>query len=86
MATKKQNEFAQVYLSEHPDVKEMYINPKGEFFTDESYANNSLEKDKDGNVIGKIQVISREPVKSEKEPEKEPKEKPEKGSKNPKSK
>lgn len=78
MAKKEQKAFAQEYMTAHPEVEKMYLNPIGEFFTDESYAINSLPKDKDGNRVGKIETIEKEPIKRDlpikKEDESNPKE------------
>lgn len=59
MANKEQKAFAQEYMTAHPEVKKMYLNPIGEFFTDESYAINSLPKGKDGKRVGKIETIEK---------------------------
>jgi hypothetical protein len=34
------------------------LNPSGEWFTNKSYANNSLPKDKEGERVGKIESIN----------------------------
>lgn len=56
--TKEQRAIAQEILKGNPDLVAVYVNPKGEFFTQESYAENSLPKDKNGERVGKIEKIS----------------------------
>lgn len=41
------------------DYDELFMNPKGEFFTVKSYANHSLPKDKNGEKVGKLETIKR---------------------------
>ncbi len=55
--TKAQTEYAQKFFKENPEVKTLWLNPKGEFFTDINWANNSLEKDAEGKVKGKLEVF-----------------------------
>jgi len=55
--TKEQKEYAAKFLKNNPETKALFLNPKGEWFTDENYAKNSLEKDKDGKVKGKIETV-----------------------------
>ncbi|AQY22980.1 hypothetical protein [Riemerella anatipestifer] len=50
MATKKQKEFAADFFEKHPNVEALFLNKQGEFFTDEDYCKNSLQKDKDGKI------------------------------------
>lgn len=59
MATKEQKAFAEDYLAKNPKYDVLYLNPKGEFFTDESYAINSLPRTKDGKLKGKLQKLGR---------------------------
>jgi|GEM_PF-911859 hypothetical protein len=59
MATKEQKAFAEDYLAKNPKYDVLYLNPKGEFFTDESYATNSLPRTKDGKLKGKLQKLGR---------------------------
>ena len=47
MATKEQKEFAENFFNENPQIKVLYLNKRGEFFTDINYLTNSLLKDKD---------------------------------------
>jgi len=56
--TKRQEEYSTQFFIDHPDTKKLYLNPDGEWFTDDDYALNSLKKDKDGNVIGEIEIIT----------------------------
>jgi hypothetical protein len=58
--TKTQTEYAQNYFKENPEVKTLWMNPKGDFFTDINWANNSLEKDANGKVKGKLEVFERD--------------------------
>ncbi|ROH98287.1 hypothetical protein EGI16_21660 [Chryseobacterium sp. G0240] len=55
--TKAQKEYAQQFFKENKAVKELYLNPQGEWFTDINYANNSLPKSKEGQREGKIETI-----------------------------
>lgn len=55
----QKQEFAKAFFSENASVKMLYLNPKGEWFTDESYANNSLPK-KDGKREGKLETFERD--------------------------
>ena len=55
----QKQEYAKAFFSENASVKTLYQNPKGEWFTDESYANNSLPK-KDGKRVGKLEVFERD--------------------------
>lgn len=55
--TKAQSEYAQNYFKENPEVKTLWMNPQGEFFTDINWANNSLKKDANGKVKGKLEVF-----------------------------
>lgn len=57
--TKEQKEYSIQFFKDHPDVKKLHLNPGGEWFTDDDYAQNSLKKDKDGNVIGEIETVTR---------------------------
>ena len=58
--TKEQkSEYAKAFFKENDSVKTLYLNPKGEWFTDESYANNSLPK-KDGKRDGKLETFERD--------------------------
>lgn len=58
--TKAQSEYAQNYFKENPEVKTLWMNPQGEFFTDINWANNSLKKDANGKVKGKLEVFESE--------------------------
>ena len=51
MATKEQKEFAENFFNENPQIKVLYLNKRGEFFTDINYLTNSLLKDKDGKYV-----------------------------------
>lgn len=55
--TKKQTEIAYGILKENPDVTVVGVNPEGEFFTELSYAENSLPKNKDGKRVGQIEKV-----------------------------
>ena len=55
----QKNEYAKAFFSENASVKTLFLNPQGEWFTDESYANNSLPK-KDGKRVGKLEIFERE--------------------------
>lgn len=55
--SKAQTEYAQNFFKENPEVKKLWMNPQGEFFTDINYANNSLKKDANGKVKGKLEVF-----------------------------
>lgn len=57
---KAQTEYAQKYFKENPEVEKLWMNPQGEFFTDINYANNSLKKDENGKVKGKLEVFERD--------------------------
>ncbi|SHK69685.1 hypothetical protein [Epilithonimonas mollis] len=58
MATKKQKEYAANFLKENLDVKAIFLNPKkSEFFTDEDFANNSIDKDREGKPNCKIETF-----------------------------
>ena len=50
MATKEQKEFAENFFNENPQIKVLYLNKRGEVFTDINYLTNSLLKDKDGKL------------------------------------
>lgn len=56
---KSNKQYAENFFKENPLVKTLWANPKGEFFTDINYANNSLEKDENGK-IEKLEVFSSE--------------------------
>ncbi|RKE82005.1 hypothetical protein [Chryseobacterium sp. AG363] len=56
--TKEQKEYSTQFFKDHPDVKKLHLNPEGEWFTDDDYAQNSLKKDKEGNVIGEIETVT----------------------------
>lgn len=59
--TKEQNKIAQSILAKKPvEIKGLYMNPKGEFFTNESLGKNSLKKDQ------KLEWVARENVAEEK--------------------
>lgn len=61
MASKKQKEYAAKFLKENPKVPALHLNPKkDEFFTDLNYANNSLEKDKEGKPNCKIETFKQD--------------------------
>lgn len=47
---KSKEQYALDFFKENPKVKTLWANPKGEFFTDINYANNSLEKDENGKI------------------------------------
>jgi hypothetical protein len=55
--SKAQIEYAQKYFKNNPETKTLWLNPQGEFFTDINWANNSLNKDEDGKVKGKLEVF-----------------------------
>ncbi|CAA0222570.1 hypothetical protein [Tenacibaculum maritimum] len=57
--TTEQKKIVQQIFNNNPTVDAVWINPKGEFFTVESYALNSLEKDEKGNRIGELKSIHR---------------------------
>ncbi|OPB87813.1 hypothetical protein [Elizabethkingia occulta] len=57
MANKAQKQYAAGYLKENPNVPALHLNPKGDWFTDINWANYSLEKDKEGKTIGKIETF-----------------------------
>ncbi|WP_407512836.1 hypothetical protein [Elizabethkingia miricola] len=57
MANKTQKQYAVGYLKDNPNVPALHLNPKGEWFTDINWANYSLEKDKEGKTIGKIETF-----------------------------
>ncbi|MDV2458042.1 hypothetical protein CMU99_06825 [Elizabethkingia anophelis] len=57
MANKAQKQYAASYLKDNPAVPALHLNPKGEWFTDINWANYSLEKDKEGKTIGKIETF-----------------------------
>ena len=59
--TKAQSEYAQEYFKENPEVDKLWANSKGEFFTDISWATNSLEKDENGK-LGTLEVFANEPT------------------------
>ena len=50
MSTKEQKEFAENFFNENPQIKVLYLNKRGEFFTDINYLTNSLLIDKDGTL------------------------------------
>lgn len=52
----QKQEYAKAFFLENASVRTLYQNPKGEWFTDESYANNSLPK-KDGKRVGKLEIF-----------------------------
>lgn len=57
--TKKQNKIAQEILAKKPkEVKGLFMNPKGEFFTNESLAKNSLEKDEELKWVSRENKVS----------------------------
>lgn len=55
MATKAQKEYAESYLQEHPVVPCIYLNSKGEWFTDKDYADHSVALSEKGKQ--KIEVF-----------------------------
>lgn len=55
--TKEQTKIAHGILKDNPNISVVYVNPKGEFFTQESYAENSLPKNKDGKRVGQIEKV-----------------------------
>lgn len=55
--TKEQTEIAHGILKDNPNVSVVYVNPKGEFFTQESYAENSLPKNKEGKRVGQLEKV-----------------------------
>ncbi|MGG7468685.1 hypothetical protein [Chryseobacterium arthrosphaerae] len=57
--TKTQEEYSTQFFKDHPDIKKLFLNPEGEWFTDDDYAQNSLKKDKNGKVTGKIETVTR---------------------------
>lgn len=57
--TKAQKEYATQFFKDHPDNKELHLNPQGEWFTDINYAYNSLPKPKPGEKEGKIETIKK---------------------------
>ena len=59
MATKEQKEIANTIFEENPEVKELYMNPTGDFFTQKSMAEYSLPVKK-GKRIGKIETLKLE--------------------------
>ncbi len=64
--TEEQKKYAQDFFTKNPEVKELFLNPSGEWFTNKSYANNSLPKDKEGNREGKIDSITPQAAKADK--------------------
>ncbi|MEQ3500604.1 hypothetical protein ABMY20_12675 [Tenacibaculum sp. SSH1-16] len=59
--TQEQRKIVAEIFKDKPSVDEVLINPKGEFFTEESYALNSLPKDKDGKRdASKLQRVKRQ--------------------------
>ncbi|AZB17581.1 hypothetical protein EG352_07280 [Chryseobacterium indologenes] len=57
--TKAQKEYAEKFFKEFPEVKELHLNPQGEWFTDINYANNSLPKKEEGKKESKIETIKK---------------------------
>lgn len=55
--TADQKKYAEDFLAENPNVKELFLNPSGEWFTNKSYAMNSLPKNKEGEREGEIESI-----------------------------
>ncbi len=43
----------------NPTIKVVYKNPKGEYFTQKSYAENSLLLDKEGKRVGQLKEYRR---------------------------
>ncbi|HAP94546.1 hypothetical protein [Epilithonimonas hominis] len=61
MANKTQKEFAEKYLQDNPKTPALFLNPKkNEFFTDLDFANNSIEKDKEGKPNCKIETFKQD--------------------------
>lgn len=56
MANKFQTEQAKEIFLSNEEIERLYMNPKGEFFTDMNYAHNSVEDEK------KIQTLTRKGV------------------------
>ncbi|AZA90924.1 Uncharacterised protein [Chryseobacterium nakagawai] len=56
---KVQKEYSEKFFKENPSVKELYLNPDGEWFTNLNWANYSLPKVKEGEKEGKIETIKR---------------------------
>lgn len=46
--------------AENASVKTLYLNPRGEWFTDVDFANNSLPKNAKGERVGKIEEFQRD--------------------------
>ena len=57
--TTDNKKIVQEIFKNRPTINVVYMNPKGEFFTDESNALNSLPKDKEGNRVGEIKTTKR---------------------------
>lgn len=55
--TADQKKYAEDFFAKNPDVKELFLNPSGEWFTNKNYATNSLPKNKEGEKEGKIESI-----------------------------
>jgi hypothetical protein len=55
--TADQKKYAEDFLAENPNVKELFLNPSGEWFTNKSYAMNSLPKNKEGEREGEIDSV-----------------------------
>lgn len=55
----QKSEYVKAFFEKNASAKTLFLNPKGEWFTDESYANNSLPK-KEGVRVGKIETFERD--------------------------
>lgn len=56
---KQQKQYADQFFKDNPEVKQLHLNPQGEWFTDLNYANNSLPRVKEGEKGGKIETIKK---------------------------
>jgi len=64
--TKEQKDaYVKAFFKDNPSAKTLFLNPRGEWFTDESYAHNSLPKNKEGNKVGKLETFERDDKESE---------------------
>jgi hypothetical protein len=57
--TQEQKKTVQEIFKNNPTVDTVFINPRGKFFTDESYALNSLTLDTQTGQVGQLKSVKR---------------------------
>lgn len=69
MANKKQIDAAREIFISRPGIHQLYMNPKGEFFTLKDYAENSIAQGQKIETITRRGVLKDEPLKEPQEDE-----------------